>query len=415
MLNIGYACTTMGVPATQLKSCRLSNASFDNLVALTASNLNALGAMLDYNIREGIRLFRISSDLIPFASHPAVSFPWWNIFRPQFQALGKKIQSSGMRVSMHPGQYTLLNAKDTDVTQRAIKDIRYHATLLDALETDNSHKIVLHMGGVYGDKAESIRRFRAHFQALGPEVRRRIVIENDDKHYHIGDVLDTATALGIPAVFDNLHHRVNNCGGRDARWITACRPTWDSRQKIHYSQQAADKKTGAHSHTIHAQEFLGFLDSLADKDIDIMLEVKDKNLSAVKCTLCTAGKKDISRLEREWSRYKYMVLERDPAGYTQIRDLLKDKAAYPAKAFYNIVEQALEKPFDAGYACNTLQHIWGYLEDIATEKEKQRFATLAATMTPTALKRAKTFLLTLSEKYHVEHLTASLYFQLYKI
>jgi len=152
---------------------------------------------------------------------------------------------------------------------------------------------------------------------------------------------------------------------------------------------------------------------MTDADIDIMLEVKDKNLSAIKCTLCTAGKKDISQLEREWSRYKYAVLERDPAGYTRIRNLLKDKTAFPAQAFYNIVEQALEKPFDAGRARNAVQHIWGYFKNLVTEKEKQRFAALAETMTPETLKRTKAFFFSLAEKYHIEYLTSSLYFQLY--
>jgi UV DNA damage endonuclease len=411
MLNIGYACIAIGVPGTQLRTCRLSNATDETLSLLTANNLAALENMLAYNIREGIHLFRISSDLIPLASHPSVNFPWRDIFAPQLQTLGKMIRSAGMRVSMHPGQYTLLNAKDAGIIKRSIEDIRYHAALLDALETDRCHKIVLHLGGVYGDKAESIRRFKSHFLGIEPDVRRRIVIENDDRHYHIGDVLDTAAVLGIPAVFDNLHHCVNSCGGTDAQWVAACRPTWDCRQKIHYSQQAANKKPGAHSQTIRVMEFLQFRDGLEAEDVDIMLEVKDKNLSAIKCMLCTSGKKNITRLEREWSRYKYAVLERDPAGYIQIRNLLKDKADYPAEAFYSIIERALEKPFDEGQARNAMQHVWGYFKDIATENEKQRFAELASTMAPAAIIRAKTLLFSLSKKYHIEYLIESLYFQ----
>jgi len=125
------------------------------------------------------------------------------------------------------------------------------------------------------------------------------VIENDDRHYHIGDVLDIAAALGIPAVFDNLHHQLNRCGGTDAYWINACRPTWDSRQKVHYSQQARDKKPGAHSDTIDIQEFMDFYNSLSSRDLDIMLEVKDKNISAIKCMLCTDSNKNMTKLELE--------------------------------------------------------------------------------------------------------------------
>jgi UV DNA damage endonuclease len=410
MLNIGYACIALGEPGIQLKTCRLANASYNNLTALIANNLDVLEAMLAYNIREGIRLFRISSDLIPFASHHHISFPWRELFSARLRSLGDIIRSSGMRVSMHPGQYTLLSAKNTDVTQRALADIRYHAALLDALSTDHTHKIVLHLGGVYGDKSASIRRFRAHFQILEPAVRRRIVIENDDRHYHIGDVLDTAAALGIPAVFDNLHHRVNSCGGSDAQWIEACRPTWDSRQKIHYSQQAPDKKAGAHSQTVSVQEFLSFCNSLTDRDIDIMLEVKDKNLSAIKCLLCTAAKQETARLEREWSRYKHTVLERDPAGYLAIQNLIKDKTIYPAEDLFGIIEQALEKSFDAGHARNAAQHVWGYFKDIATDGEKEHFAAMADDITPKNLARVKNLLASLAAKYHMDDLTSSYYF-----
>ncbi len=403
-LNIGYACIALGVPGAQLKTCRLNSATGDVLTGLTAHNVNALEAMLTYNIGEGIRLFRISSELIPFASHPDVRFPWRELFAARLTTLGGMIRESGMRVSMHPGQYTLLNAKDAGVTARSIEDIRYHAALLDALETDHTHKIVLHLGGVYGDKTQAVRRFKDHFKNLDPAVRRRIVLENDDRQFHIADVLETATALGIPAVFDNLHHRVNSCGGTDAQWIEACRPTWDSRQKIHYSQQAAGKKPGAHSAAIRVREFLVFRDNLPYSDIDVMLEVKDKNLSAIKCALCTAERREMSRIEAEWGRYEYAVLERDPAAYARIRGLLKDKSAYPAEEFYDIVEQALGMPFNAGHARNAAQRVWGFFKEVATEMEKRRFLMLIEDFDEGKARRAKAFFRKLTEKYQISAL-----------
>ncbi len=409
-MNIGYACIALGVPGAQLKTCRLANASHDTLYRLVENNLSALEAMLTYNAREGICLFRISSELVPFGSHPAVRFPWTEIFAAQLKALGGIIRKYGMRVSMHPGQYTLLNATDAGVTQRSIDDIRYHAAVLDALGTDHTHKIVLHIGGTYGDKTQSMQRFKTHFQELEPALRCRIVLENDDHHFHIGDVLETATALGMPAVFDSLHHAVNSCGGSDAHWITACQPTWDSRQKIHYSQQAAGKKPGAHSDTVRVDEFLEFCDALPSRDIDVMLEVKDKNLSAVKCRLCTVDDKRITQLEREWSRYKYAVLERDSVAYNRIRALLKDKSAYPAAEFYSIIEQAMRQPFHTGHALNAAQHVWGYFSQLATEKERQRFLSLTDSFDDLNARRAKALLKQLTEKYHVAYLKDSYYF-----
>jgi UV DNA damage endonuclease len=211
-------------------------------------------------------------------------------------------------------------------------------------------------------------------------------------------------------VYDNLHHQANSCGGSDAQWIDACRPTWDSRQKIHYSQQAAEKRQGAHSATIHVREFIDFCNVLPSQDIDVMLEVKDKNLSAVKCMLCTTESKTFSKLEQEWSRYKYSVLEADPAGYQRIRTLLKDKTAYPAAEFYGIIEQALEQPFHAGHAINAAQHVWGYFKNTASESEKQQMRSLTQNFTELSNRRAKSLLKKLANKYHVPYLVSSYYF-----
>jgi UV DNA damage endonuclease len=132
---------------------------------------------------------------------------------------------------------------------------------------------------------------------LDKRVKRRLVIENDDKIYNIREVLDIGKGLGIPVVFDNLHNAVNSCSESkdDKYWVSKCSSTWreeDGVQKIHYSQQDSQKKPGAHSASIEVGEFLSFCNSLGRDDIDIMLEVKDKNLSAVKCILaCTNSQK----------------------------------------------------------------------------------------------------------------------------
>jgi UV DNA damage endonuclease len=109
-----------------------------------------------------------------------------------------------------------------------------------------------------------------------------------------------------------------------------------------------------------------------------MLEVKDKNLSAVKCILCTAEKGTIKALEQEWGRYKYAVLERSPGEYQKIRTLLKDKTAYPAAAFYRAIEHAYAQPIADGNRVNAAQHVWGYFRNTANEKEKDRFFRSAA-------------------------------------
>ena len=76
-MSIGYACLTVGVPNTEMKRCIAKNANEARLYELIKANLSALDHILDYNIAHDIKLFRISSDLIPFGSSPINTLAWW--------------------------------------------------------------------------------------------------------------------------------------------------------------------------------------------------------------------------------------------------------------------------------------------------------------------------------------------------
>lgn len=287
-MRIGYACLAIGVPDTGIKGCIIKNASEAKLLELISHNLNSLENIIDYNIENNIRLFRISSDLIPFGSSSVNKIPWWDLFQAEFLRIGQKIKNNGIRVSMHPGQYTVINSPNEEVVERAIDDLHYHSKVLESLGVGKEHKIILHIGGVYHDKKSAASRFITNFHNLTISVRDRIVLENDDKSYNICDALELGAVLGVPVVFDNLHNEINPCDREknDAFWINQCRKTWkedDGIQKIHYSQQDPAKRPGSHSDSILLDEFMAFYNSLERDDIDIMLEVKDKNLSAVNC------------------------------------------------------------------------------------------------------------------------------------
>ena len=274
-MNIGYACLTVGVPGTKQRTCTMKNATPVKLLSLIQSNIEALNRILDYNIQNDIKLFRISSDIIPFGSHSINKLKWWEIFNDQLNEIGLKAVANGIRLSI-------------------------------------------------GEKE------------------------------------------GIPVVFDNLHHQVNPDNTRsEIEWIASCRKTWkteDGRQKLHYSQQNPHKRPGSHSATLDIEDFVRFSKCLAKQDIDIMVEVKDKNLSAIKCTNAIALPK-IRRLEKEWERYKYLVLEHSPKLYKEIRKLLKDKRAYPVVEFYRLIDEALQAPIKPGNAVNVAQYVWGYFKD----------------------------------------------------
>ncbi|MER2227601.1 MAG: UV DNA damage repair endonuclease UvsE [Carnobacterium sp.] len=417
-MSIGYACLTVGVPNTGFKTCRKANATEEKLKELIHFNLNSLENLIDYNIKNNIKLFRISSDIIPFGSSPVNTLAWWELFKPQFEQIGSKIKSSGMRVSMHPGQYTVLNSPDEDVVSRAVEDLNYHTRFLDSLEVGPAHKIILHIGGVYQEKEKAMERFVKTYQTLlSDAIKKRLVIENDDRSYTVSEVLTISQATGAPVIYDNLHNAINTSDVTkdDAYWIELTRKTWkveDGRQKIHYSQQSPMNRIGAHTQTIAIDPFLDFYHQVSREDLDIMLEVKDKNLSAVKCIIATTEQPHINLLEKEWSLYKYSVLERSPKLYDDIRQLLKDKSSFPVLDFYRLLDQAIVMEVTTGTAVNAASHVYGYFKKDATEKEKAGFLKQLEKVEQAngSIKALKKILWNLAVLYNQPYLLQSYYF-----
>jgi UV DNA damage endonuclease len=243
-----------------------------------------------------------------------------------------------------------------------------------------------------------------------------LVLENDER-YAIDQVLQLAQTLGIPAVFDVLHHQIQAPEQSLSinEWIDRCRLTWkiaDGRPKIHYSQQDLGLRPGAHSRTVRVKAFNEFYQALAGRDLDIMLEVKDKNLSALKCMHLLDLHLPVKELEEEWARYKYLVLEHSQAQYEALRSYLKDKKTATALGMYPLIEEALDWPADLGAQINAVQHVWGYFKKIASPQEKAGFARRlqkfqAGEMSLAALKN---YLYKLTQKYQLSYLEDAYYF-----
>lgn len=414
-MNIGYACLTVGVKDIKFRTCRKANATYNNLIEIIKNNLESFDKMLDYNIKNNIKLLRINSDIIPFGSHEINQVQWWKEFEKELYLLGKKAKDNNIRLSMHPGQYTVINSKNPDVVKKSINDLLYHCNFMDALGLDSSNKIVLHIGGAYGNKIDSLKRFADHYNILNQNIKNRLVIENDDKIFNIDDAINLGIKLKIPVIYDNLHNHVNPCQDKtDKYWINEAGKTWykkDGKQKIHYSQQNNNKKSGSHSETINVKEFVEFVNRIENYDIDIMLEVKDKNLSAIKC-INTINNSSIVMLEKEWAKYKYLILEHSPKTYNDIRMLLKDKNAYPVLEFYSLIDKALSYGVEPGCSVNAVQHVWGYFKKQANcklkesiEKEIRKIENGSSSIS------AKRILWKMAKESREEYLLQSLYFK----
>jgi UV DNA damage endonuclease len=284
-LRLGYACVNTQLPSAA-RTLRLANVSPGRLRELIAENLSAQEAILRWNARHGIRVFRLTSNLIPFASHPANALRWWEEFADRFAELGALVRADGVSTSTHPGQYTVLSSESPRVVEAAVAELDYHARLFEALGLDEAHKIVLHVGSGAADPGAAAERFAAGFARLSPGAQARLTLENDER-WPLDAVLELAGTLGLPVVFDAFHHELapstEDWSVRDATLLAAA--TWgaaDGRQEVHFSTQEPGKRPGAHAETIDGDAFLAFAAAVGDLALDCILEVKDKEQSVLR-------------------------------------------------------------------------------------------------------------------------------------
>ena len=283
-MKIGYPCLNRTIGCTPSRTFRLSSYSPERLEETVRLNLECLVRILDFNRSNGLLFLRITSDLVPFASHPICTFPWQEEFSERFAVLGEMMRRDGMRISMHPDQFTLINSPDPDIFRRSAAELAYHAAVLDLLGLDLTARIQIHAGGVYGDKKKSLERFCARFEQLDEKIRRRLAVENDDRQYSVADCLQISRRTGIPVLFDSFHHQLNGNGEPLGTALRQAAATWkkkDGLPLVDYSSQKKGGRRGSHAESIDLEDFAGFIAAGEGLDLDIMLEIKDKEKSAL--------------------------------------------------------------------------------------------------------------------------------------
>ena len=284
-MKIGYPCINRSLTCKGNKTFRLKSYSEERLIATVENNLNCLLAILRYNVEHNLLFFRITSDLVPFASHPVCAFAWQEYFGTQLKTIGTFIKKHDIRISMHPDQFTLINSLDEDIFRRSESELLYHTQVLDLMGLDVSAKVQIHIGGVYNDKAKSIKRFVSRFNQLDATIKKRLVIENDHISYNFSDCLDVHERTNIPILLDVFHHSVNGVDVPLKDIFGLVRKTWkhkDGLPMVDYSSQRKGGTPGQHAESIDLPHFKQFIRSTREYDFDMMLEIKDKEKSALK-------------------------------------------------------------------------------------------------------------------------------------
>lgn len=281
-MRIGYPCINTTFPQRGNKRFRLASYTTARLTETARDNISALEEIVAYNVKHGFFFFRISSDLVPFASHPVCDLDWAKEFATEFTRIGRTIQKHSIRISMHPDQFTLINSPDEAIFKRSVAELDYHVQVLESLGLDESAKIQIHVGGVYGDKKTSTERFIHRYRTLSKAIRERLVIENDERCYSLRDCLVIHEAIWAPILFDSFHHEILGEGIALSQALRLAEKTWKKKDGIlmmDYSSQDKEGRIGKHTPHIQAEHFKRFLKESAGVDFDVMLEIKDKEVS----------------------------------------------------------------------------------------------------------------------------------------
>lgn len=292
MINrIGYACINTSIEKN-FKDCRLNSIytkGIDFLKDIILSNLKLTEDTLLWNVSNNILLYRATSKLIPFSTHQDIlrdfSFRWYedeDILAALYK-IKTVVISNSFRLTMHPDQFTVLNSPSEDIVKNAISNLKYHKDLLELM---GGSDLIIHTGGVYGDKPSAISRFISTYNSLEEDIKKYLRLENDDVSYTLEDVLSISKECGIPILLDIHHH---NCKNNGTFNITKLLPniihSWNKTgliPKCHISSGIESFKDKRHDEFISPSDFYAFCDLVKDTTVDLMVEAKGKEQAVLK-------------------------------------------------------------------------------------------------------------------------------------
>ncbi|WBW98238.1 UV DNA damage repair endonuclease UvsE [Oceanirhabdus sp. W0125-5] len=292
-VRLGYVAIALRLPKVTSSSTvtyrtysRLGNEQerLNKLKSVTLSNLNDLAKILEYNKKNNIHFYRITSKLVPLATHPEVkNWDYRKIFKIDFESIGELINSSGIRVDTHPDQFNVINSVKEEVFKSTIRNLIYHVNFFEDINYKHG-KMVIHVGSSQGGKEKALERFKANYERMPSEIKNRLMLENDDKTFTAEETLGLCEDLNLPMVLDVHHYHCNHGEKKLEDMLNRIINTWEGEfynPKFHFSSPKEGGLDRKHADYIDGEAFIKFIEkcALVGKDIDIMLEAKKKDLA----------------------------------------------------------------------------------------------------------------------------------------
>lgn len=293
---IGYACINMTLGAGSKKTRVTTNRSMIKRTfaekgvryasELALKNVIDLEKIIHWNEANGIKFFRVSSELFPWASEYSIDdMPDIEEIATTLKRAGDFAIANGHRITFHPGPFNKLCSPKPNVVSNTITDLEIHGKVFDLMGLSRTpyNKINIHVGASYGNKPQALEDFCRNFELLSDAVKTRITVENDDRPslYSAKDLYEGVyKKIGIPIVFDYHHWKFRNDGESIKEGLEIAKSTWgDIVPVVHYSETKRNEDgTDYYKPQAHSDYVYEYIDSFGHK-IDVMIEAKMKELA----------------------------------------------------------------------------------------------------------------------------------------
>ena len=295
-MNLGYACINTIMSANGIMTNRtmrkktFQTKGLDYVSDLALLNVKDLKTIIQWNNENGIKLFRLSSQIFPWSDEYSIEElrDGIEISEIMFE-VGQIAREAGQRLTMHPGPYNCLASPNPKVVEKTVRELNFHSQQFNMMGYDPSpyNKINIHVGGAYGDKSATLARFVSNFSLLRNDTKKRLVIENDDSpnEYSVKDLYEGIyKSINIPITFDYFHHKFNTGDLTEEEALKLAATTWPEgvAQCCHYSESRRKEKLDesirpqAHSDLIYERIQTYGLEP------DIVIEAKSKEQAIFK-------------------------------------------------------------------------------------------------------------------------------------
>lgn len=288
-LRLGLCCINTQLRKKKIfcsRTCIRKNFTVEKAKELALQNVKDITKMINWNKDNNISCLRLSSDMFPHFTDTETKKYTIDFAKEELLSAGNLANSLGHRILMHPGQYNQVGAKDKKVYEKTVEDLTHHANILNSMGIDNNGIIIVHGGGTYGNKEDTIRRWIEQYDDLPKIVKDRLVIENCERQYSVSDCIHISDECGIPVVFDFHHHDCYcNIHKIEEKYPIDVLPsivnTWGDRKVVMHVSEQGEGRIGHHSDYIERipDSLLELLEENEDLKIDLEVEAKMKELA----------------------------------------------------------------------------------------------------------------------------------------